>query len=252
MEVKNLFLVSAIVGAVLPYIFFVQHFSIEGIGLSGFVAALFANPAAGGFTVDLLFTSVVFWILMFQEHSRKKGPHPFLFVVLNGLIGLSCALWCRFFGARNVVISEMSPARLEMARKFGFDKFTDPSGDVAAEFATATGAEPDIQFECVGATGLMQQCIERAPKRGIIMGIGVCDNPDTIVPLVAFIKELTVQWAVAYDKEDFEFTIDMMVAGRIDGSPMVTNIVGLTELPEMFEALRSPTDQCKVIIDLTA
>ena len=175
-----------------------------------------------------------------------------ILIIGAGPIGLSCALWCRFFGARNVVISEMSPARLEMARKFGFDKFTDPSGDVAAEFAMATGAEPDIQFECVGATGLMQQCIERAPKRGVIMGIGVCDNPDTIVPLVAFIKELTVQWAVAYDKEDFEFTIDMMVAGRIDGSPMVTNIVGLTELPEIFEALRSPTDQCKVIIDLTA
>ena len=92
MEMRNLFLVSAIAGAVLPYVFFVQHFSNEGIGLWGFVAALFANPAASGFTVDLLFTSVVFWILMIQEHSRERGPHPLLFVVLNVLIGLSCAL----------------------------------------------------------------------------------------------------------------------------------------------------------------
>ncbi len=57
---KTLYLVFAIIGAVLPYAFFIQHFSSQGVSLPGFVAALFANPAAGGFTTDLLFTSVVF------------------------------------------------------------------------------------------------------------------------------------------------------------------------------------------------
>ena len=84
------------------------------------------------------------------------------------------------------------------------------------------------------------------------MGIGLCDAPDTIMPLVAFSKELRIQWAVAYDKEDWDFTIDMMISGRIDGSAMITNVVSLDELPDIFEALRSPTDQCKVIIDLKA
>lgn len=89
---KTVYLVPAIVGALFPYIFFVQHFSAEGTSLSGFVSALFANPAAGGFTTDLLITSVVFWIFMFQQRSRKKGPRPILFIVLNLLIGVSCAL----------------------------------------------------------------------------------------------------------------------------------------------------------------
>ncbi len=89
---KTLYLSLAIVGAVLPYVFFVQHFSSEGVSLSGFVAALFANPAAGGFTADLLLTSFVFWIFMFHQSSREKGPRPILFIVLNLLIGLSCAL----------------------------------------------------------------------------------------------------------------------------------------------------------------
>lgn len=56
---KKLYLFLAIVGAVLPYVFFVQHFSSQGFGLSGFVSALFANPAAGGFSADLLFTEVL-------------------------------------------------------------------------------------------------------------------------------------------------------------------------------------------------
>jgi len=90
----------------------------------------------------------------------------------------------------------------------------------------------------------------RAPKRGLIMGIGVCDHPDTITPLVAFGKELTIQWAVGYDKEDFEFTIAMMLQGRIDASAMVTDVISLSAVPEAFEALKSPSHQCKVLIDL--
>ncbi len=171
-------------------------------------------------------------------------------IIGAGPIGLACAIWCRFFGARSIVISEMSPARINMANTLGFNDIVDPSGDVQAQFANITAGEPDIQFECVGAPGILQQCIERAPNRGIIMGIGVCDHPDNIMPLAALTKELRLQWALAYDKEDWDFTIKMMVDGRVDGSAMITNVVSLDELPDIFESLRSPTDQCKVIIDL--
>jgi len=88
---KALYLVLAIIGAAVPYAFFIQHFSSEGISLSDFVAALFANAAAGGFTADLLLTSTVFWLFMIQQRTRGKGPSPILFSVLNLLIGLSCA-----------------------------------------------------------------------------------------------------------------------------------------------------------------
>ncbi|NIN67634.1 MAG: DUF2834 domain-containing protein, partial [Anaerolineae bacterium] len=58
----------------------------------GFVSALFANGAAGGFAADLLITSFVFWLAMFYQRSKGKGPRPALFIALNLLIGLSCAL----------------------------------------------------------------------------------------------------------------------------------------------------------------
>lgn len=57
---RNLYLALAILGAVIPYIFFIQFFSTEGVVLQGFVSALFANGAAGGFSADLLITSLVF------------------------------------------------------------------------------------------------------------------------------------------------------------------------------------------------
>lgn len=90
---KNVFLALAIIGALVPYYFFLQHFGLNGYGLADFIAGIFATPAASGFTADLLITSLVFWIYMF---SARKGstsaPGPWPFVALNLLIGLSCAL----------------------------------------------------------------------------------------------------------------------------------------------------------------
>jgi (R,R)-butanediol dehydrogenase/meso-butanediol dehydrogenase/diacetyl reductase len=172
-------------------------------------------------------------------------------IIGAGPIGLACAIWSRFFGARSVVLSEMSPTRMDMARTLGFTQFVDPAGDVGEQFNALTQAAPAVQIECVGAPGILQACIERAPARGVIMGIGVCDHPDEIVPLTAFLKELRIQWAVGYDKDDFQFAIDMMVAGRVDASAMITDVVSLDQVPAAFEALRSPSNQCKVLIDLT-
>lgn len=85
---KTYYLVAAIAGGVVPYLFFIDFFVDNGIDLPVFIAALFANGAAGGFTADLLIASAVFWAWMF----RQNGPSPWLFVVLNLTIGLSCAL----------------------------------------------------------------------------------------------------------------------------------------------------------------
>jgi Protein of unknown function DUF2834 len=86
---KKAYLIAAIVGAVVPFIFFLQFFSEMGADLGTFVAGLFANGAAGGFAADLLITSTVFWAYMF---ARSEGPRPWPYVAVNLLIGLSCAL----------------------------------------------------------------------------------------------------------------------------------------------------------------
>ena len=86
---KNLYLALAVIGAVVPYVFFLEFFAQAGLALPTFIGALFANGAAGGFTADLLISSAVFWIYLF---SRADGPKPWLFIALNLTIGLSCAL----------------------------------------------------------------------------------------------------------------------------------------------------------------
>lgn len=89
MTLRNTYLILAIVGAIAPYIFFIDFGLTQGLDLSGFLTALFANGASGGFTVDLLISSLVFWVFM---ASREDGPKPHYFILLNLTIGLSCAL----------------------------------------------------------------------------------------------------------------------------------------------------------------
>jgi (R,R)-butanediol dehydrogenase/meso-butanediol dehydrogenase/diacetyl reductase len=167
-----------------------------------------------------------------------------------GPIGLAVALWARFLGARDVVISEFAEQRKALAAKLGASAVIDPAGDLAEQFAEASGGTPDMIFECVGAPGLMQQCIELAPRRCTIVPVGVCEQPDTIMPFLALVKELQFQFAIAYTRDDFETVIAMLAQGRIDASEMVTDIVSLEEMPEAFEALRTPSHQCKVLTRL--
>ena len=89
---KNLYLLLAILGAMIPYLLFFQFLQLEGFNLPLFVESLFINGAAGGFTVDLLISSFVFWLFMFSESKKPDTPKPYLFIALNLTIGLSCAL----------------------------------------------------------------------------------------------------------------------------------------------------------------
>ena len=126
----------------------------------------------------------------------------------------------------------------------------DPGSALDEQFADVTGGPVDVVFECVGAPGLIQQCIEILPRRAMLVPVGVCEQPDTILPFPALIKELSIQFAIAYTRDDYETVITMLVQGRIDASAMVTGVVSLEDMPAAFEALRTPSDQCKVLTRL--
>jgi hypothetical protein len=87
----SIYLLLAIGGAVLPWFFFADFFANQA-SAGAFVGALFANGATGGFTVDLLISSVVFWIFFFPEARRVGVTGSWVFVVVNLLVGLACAL----------------------------------------------------------------------------------------------------------------------------------------------------------------
>jgi (R,R)-butanediol dehydrogenase/meso-butanediol dehydrogenase/diacetyl reductase len=62
------------------------------------------------------------------------------------------------------------------------------------------------------------------------------------------VKELTLQFVLAYRPADFDYVIDMIASDRVDVQHMITDVVKLDELPTAFDALRKPVNQCKVML----
>ena len=167
-----------------------------------------------------------------------------------GPIGLAVALWARFIGAKDVIVSEPGAQRRQLATQLGATAVLEPGEQLAEQFADIAGGLPDVIFECVGAPGLLQACIDIAPRRGVVVPVGVCEQADTILPFPALIKELVIRFAIAYSRDDFETVIAMLHQGRINADAMVTASISLEQLPEEFEALRQPSDQCKILTKL--
>lgn len=179
--------------------------------------------------------------------GRVEGKN--VLVIGAGAIGLGVALWCNFFGARQVIVSERDRGRARRALEFGATGLADAGADAGVQFKQLTGSTPELIFECVGTPGLLSQCLDMAAFGAEVVVVGFCMQPDTFVPALAMLKELTLKFAIGNNKSDFQFIVDMMAANRIDARPMITDVVSLEELPKTFEALRTPAGQCKVLVE---
>lgn len=166
-----------------------------------------------------------------------------------GPIGLATALWARHFGAGRVIVSEPVAARRNLAEQMGATSVLDPGDEsMDAQLRELAPDGPDVVFEAVGAPGLIQEAIGRVRFRGRVVVVGVCFSADTIQPVSATFKEASVRFVLAYEKDDFQYTVDMMDQERIDPRPMVTDRIGLEGVPEAFESLKAPHSQCKVMV----
>ena len=117
---KKFYLTFAVLGGVLPFIFFDQFFFEHGFALSEFVSQLFSTSPAAGFTTDLLITSFVFWVWSYGQARKYEMKNWWLYVVVNLLIGLSCALpLFVFFRQRQVELRHAG----EAATEFGSAEF---------------------------------------------------------------------------------------------------------------------------------
>jgi (R,R)-butanediol dehydrogenase/meso-butanediol dehydrogenase/diacetyl reductase len=191
--------------------------------------------------------------LAVAHHALDRTPmepgEPVL-VIGGGPVGLAVALWARHFGARDVVVSDPVPHRRALAERIGATATVDPGAeDVAGAFERIAGARPGVVIECVGVPGMIQHAADVAATDARVTVVGVCMTDDTFTPLTALQKELRTQFVLYYPMRDFTRTIATLDAGRIDPTPLVTDVFALDELPDRFEALKHPTDECKILVE---
>ena len=172
-------------------------------------------------------------------------PGQKILVIGAGPIGLATIYWARRMGAGVIAATASSTRRAKLAEDMGATMFLAPDADMAE----ALGGPPDIVFEAVGAPGLIQQSINVVKRRGTVVVLGLCWDPDTFTPGGAVGKEVRIQCAGFYSAREFEHAIDPFERGSLEPRAMVTDTVSLADFPAAFEALRARTHQCKVMLD---
>jgi hypothetical protein len=90
--VRNLYLVLALAGFVLPYYFFLSFLLSYGLDLSALIGQLFASPISTFFAVDLIITAVVFLIFSYSESKRLGMGNWWVYLASTLLIGPSFSL----------------------------------------------------------------------------------------------------------------------------------------------------------------
>jgi (R,R)-butanediol dehydrogenase/meso-butanediol dehydrogenase/diacetyl reductase len=182
--------------------------------------------------------------------DMAKMPRGATVLVIGaGPVGLATMLWAKFLGARHVIVSEKAEVRKAMAARFGATDSIDPAQPLSPQVQKIASKDADIIFECVGIPGMLMSTMAEAPRGGRIVVAGVCQQPDTIMPLMGIMKELELQFVLGYRPADFDYVIAMIAQDRADVAHMVTDIVTLDALPAAFEALRKPSHQCKVMLE---
>ena len=92
MSKKNVFLILAIIGFVVPYYFFLQLPAENGFNLPLLIQPFFANNFMKGSAMDLTISVIVFWVYVFVEANRLQMKNPWVYLLATLMVGLSFAL----------------------------------------------------------------------------------------------------------------------------------------------------------------
>jgi (R,R)-butanediol dehydrogenase / meso-butanediol dehydrogenase / diacetyl reductase len=166
-----------------------------------------------------------------------------------GPIGLAVAFWARRKGAVDIVIQDISDFQHVRARALGATGFVVDPEDPIGGAERALGGKADIVFECVGIPGLIEQAVSQVRNRGTILLLGLCTKPDSFNSFAMLSKEVRLVTAAFFTRGEYEAALDALDAGAAEPRLLVTDVISLADTPARFEALRTRTHDCKVLIN---
>jgi len=88
----RLYLILAVLGAIVPYYFFISFVVDHGFDLGLFVKQLLANEISTFFAVDLVITAVVFLVYSWTEARRRLVSKWWVYAAATLLVGPLFAL----------------------------------------------------------------------------------------------------------------------------------------------------------------
>ena len=171
-------------------------------------------------------------------------------VVGCGPVGLAVIAGLRAIGVESIVAADLSPIRRAMALTMGAVEAVDPTEEGVVEaWRRLDGRRPLVAFEAVGVPGMLQQLLHDVPPGTRVAVVGVCMEPDRILPFYAIAKELSLHFALAYGVDEFAGALRALAEGDIDVSSMITGSVDLDGVPGAFETLARPDEHVKILVE---
>jgi threonine 3-dehydrogenase len=167
-----------------------------------------------------------------------------------GPIGIMAAAVVRHCGARYVVITDVNPARLELARRFRVTAAVDVTKETLPEVQKRLGMTEgfDVGLEMSGNGRALRDMIANMRHGGCIAMLGIPPNEIAIDWNKVIFNMLTIQGI--YGREMFEtwYKMTVFIESGLDILPIVTHRFPYTDFAKGFEAMRSGASG-KVILD---
>ncbi|WP_135306182.1 galactitol-1-phosphate 5-dehydrogenase [Haloarcula amylovorans] len=214
----------------------VPAINVEDIGDMSFERAALAEPLAccvhGVEQVDLT-------------------PGDSVAIIGAGPIGLLLLQAFRNAGAAPIVVSELDPERRELAAELGADAVVDPDEvDPEEAIPEAAGGPVDVGVEAIGLVPTIEQANAVTAKGGSTLIFGVPEQDATleISPFDVFFDEVGYRGSYSLTTEDFERAITMLRYDRVDADSLITERIGLDELPTAFERMGNAEGLKKIVV----
>lgn len=169
-----------------------------------------------------------------------------------GPIGIMAAAVARHVGARHVVITDVNPARLELAAKVAdctpVNVAKEDLKDVIARLKLAQGF--DVGMEMSGNQQALDQMVENLVMGGRIALLGIPPGKSPVDWSRIVFKAITIKGV--YGREIFETWYKMiaMLTNGLDIRPVITHRFKVADFREGFETMRSGLSG-KVVLDWT-
>jgi L-iditol 2-dehydrogenase len=206
------------------------------------VHSAFAHPVPDSMSDDAAALLEPLSVGIWACRKGRVGAGSRVLVTGAGPIGLVAVQSALAFGATSVVVSDVNPARLELARSLGATELVD------ARSASVTDVEPPtVLLECSGYPPAISEGIRALDRAGraVLVGMGGDEVPLPLSTVQE--RELEVTGTFRY-ANTWPTAIALVAAGRIDLDRLVTGHYGLADAEASLTVSRTDPSSIKVIV----
>ena len=169
---------------------------------------------------------------------------------IGGPIGAMAAAICKFAGARNIIGTDLSKFRRNLARKMGATRVIDPRKESISEAMAKHGmvAGFDIGLECSGSPAAFNDMVNHMYNGGKISLLGLLPQHTEINWSKLIFKGLTLKGIYGREMYETWYHMEMMLTTRLDITPVITHRFPADEYQKAFEIMEAG-DCGKIILD---